>query len=338
MGGLVAGCPVRTVWVGPIGGDSASGEGNTCAGQCVPLGPYEEGWTEPALLWIGDPSKAPNCPKSAPVGQDVGFADPNAPNPCGACACDPPAGSCTLSTTWAAHNTATCSAAPGSVATSFNAAPGWDGACTTANAIAGGALCKGLACVQSLSIDPLTITESGCTSRVEPALIPKDSSTSWGTLARVCRGHASGECGDPSELCTPSATLPHADATSQAFALCVSHEGDLECSGTYSVRHVFYESLVDNRTCTPCECGAPTGSVCKALVSAFSDGSCSSLIGSYTIDATKTACFDVLPAGQPLGSKSADEPVFAPGACPPSGGATIGEVILTDPRTFCCLP
>jgi hypothetical protein len=173
---------------------------------------------------------------------------------------------------------------------------------------------------------------------VEQALIPKDSSTSWGRLARVCRGHAQGECGDPSELCTPSATLTKADATSESFALCVSHEGDLECSGTYSVRHVFYKGLVDNRTCTQCECGLPAGSTCKALVSAYSDGDCSSLVGSFTIDATAQQCFGIAPSGSALGSKSADEPVFAPGACTASGGATMGDVIPTDPRTFCCLP
>lgn len=338
VGGLAAGCPVETVLIGPSGGGGAGGAGNTCAGQCVPLGPYEAGWTEPALLWMGDPAKAPDCPERAPVGEVAGFADPHLTNLCGKCACDPPSGGCTIPTTWTAHTTATCSAAPGSVATSFNAFAGWDGSCTPVNAIPAGQQCNGSACVQSLSIDPLTILEGACAPHVEPVLVPASGSEPWGTVARVCRGHAPGECGDPSELCTPMACLADAAQTVEPFALCLSHEGDVACSGAYSVRHVVYKSLVDNRTCSPCACEAPAGSTCKALVSTYSDGSCTLLVGSNTIDATGPQCFGIAPLGSALGSKSADEPVYAPGACQASGGATIGDVIPTDARTFCCLP
>jgi hypothetical protein len=334
-GGLLAGC-FEVSYVGP--NDSAIAPGNPCGGQCVPLGPYEAGWTEPALLWMGDPTMTPECPDRAPVSEVVGFTDPTAPSPCGTCACGAPSGTCTIPTTWTAHNAATCSAGPGSVATSFDAFAGWDGSCTKINAIPANKTCNGTACVQSISIAPLTISESACAPSVEPAVVPKDISSPWGTLARVCRGHAPGECGDPSELCTPSVTLASAAASSESFAQCLSHEGDVACSGAYSVKHVFYKNLVDNRTCSPCACDAPTGSTCTALVSAYSDGTCSSLVGTNTVDATKDACFDVLPAGQALLSKSVEAPVYAPGACQPSGGDITGEVIPTDPTTFCCLP
>jgi hypothetical protein len=207
------------------------------------------------------------------------------------------------------------------------------------NAIPAGKICNGSACVQSLSIDPLVISESGCAPRVEPVVVPKNSSLPWGTLARVCRGHAPGECGDPRELCTPAATATTAAPTSDnSFAQCVSRDGDVTCSGAYTVKHVFYRSFVDNRTCAPCACDAPTGSTCTATMTAYEDGACKKPIASNQIDATELQCYPIAPAGSALGSKSADAPVYAPGACQASGGDTLGEATPTEATTFCCLP
>jgi hypothetical protein len=231
-----------------------------------------------------------------------------------------------------------CPAPPGAKATSFDAFAGWDGSCTTVNAIPAGKLCNGSACVQSLSIAPLVLNETACVSHLEPVVVPKNSTVPWGTLARVCRGHAPGECGDPRELCTPAATATNDAPTSDSFAQCVSRDGDVTCSGAYTVKHVFYRSFVDNRTCAPCACDAPTGSTCTATINVFEDGACKTPLLSAQIDATETACYPIFPVGSALGSKSVDTPVYAPGACQASGGDTMGEATPTDATTFCCLP
>ncbi len=163
--------------------------------------------------------------------------------------------------------------------------------------------------------------------------MPRSYVVSWGTGGRVCRGHEAGDCADPGALCAP-----RADPRSQGFVQCVSHEGDKECPSAYVVKHVLYQDVVDNRTCTPCACEALTGSTCKALVSIFSDGACSSLVGSYQIDATDVSCHDIFPIGTALGSKSASEAEYTAGSCPPSGGDVLGEATPSEPTTFCCLP
>jgi hypothetical protein len=56
------------------------------------------------------------------------------------------------------------------------------------------------------------------------------------------------------------------------------------------------------------------------------------------IDATGPACFDILPSGQALGSKLAEEPVYVHGACQVSGGEPVGDAVAVDPLTYCCLP
>ena len=124
LGCLLGGCGEQTVWMGEASG--AGGAGATCAGQCVPLGPYEPGWTEPALLWRGNLSEAPDCPGSAPIAENVGFADLGASNPCSACQCERPTGTCVLSSTLTAYNTSPIVPwPPGTVATSFDAPAGW---------------------------------------------------------------------------------------------------------------------------------------------------------------------------------------------------------------------
>jgi hypothetical protein len=48
-------------------------------------------------------------------------------------------------------------------------------------------------------------------------------------------------------------------------------------------------------------------------------------------------CANVVP-GSGLGSKSAAVVDIDAGSCPPIGGEPIGEVVPTEPATFCCGP
>ena len=313
---------------GGTGGDATgtAGAGGGCAGQCAPLAPGE--WLGPLLLWIGKEGEAPECPPTAPVRGSPVFDDLNAPTACGACKCDAPSGSCALPTSLTAYNSASCPA--GAVPTPFYAPAGWDGSCTTANAIPAKLMCLGGNCVQALTIAPLALTEEPCAVGMEPvaAKLPY----TWGTMARSCHGLSSGSCASPSEICAP--------AVEPGFAQCLVRNGDKECPEAYSVKHVFHDSFSDTRACTPCACSAPIGGTCTALVSVFSDGACSqpSLVVAGTIDATGSACLDVLPSGQALLSKAATPPVYSPGVCQVSGGEPMGQALPEEPSTYCCLP
>ena len=302
--------------------------GAACPGQCVPLGPVE--WLGPALLWIGKQGEAPECPPSAPVEGSPMFDNLNAPTACGACKCDAPLGTCTLSTTLTAASAQCPGTALGVAHTSFDAPAGWDGSCTAANPIPANQKCNGVNCVQSLTIAPLTLTEEPCGVSTDPvaAKLP----FTWGTVARSCRGVAYGPCATPSEVCAP--------AVETGFAQCLVQKGDNECPSTYPDKHLLYKGFADTRACTPCACSAPVGGACSALVSVFKDGACSpaSLVGSNSVDATVPTCYDVSPSGQALGSKLATAPVYSPGVCQVSGGEPMGEVVPEEPSTFCCLP
>lgn len=48
-----------------------------------------------------------------------------------------------------------------------------------------------------------------------------------------------------------------------------------------------------------------------------------------------TKCFPLM-SSVALAGKSADVLEYKPGACEPSGGELIGDVVLANERTFCC--
>ncbi|MFS8070924.1 MAG: hypothetical protein ACMG6S_31540 [Byssovorax sp.] len=306
-------------------GGAGGGGGSDCPGQCVPLGPGE--WLGPMLLWIGKEGEAPECPPSAPIQGSPMFADLTAPNVCGTCECDAPAGSCALPTTLTAASSMCAGDGPGVPHTAFDAPAGWSGDCTAESPIPANQKCNGVNCVQSLTIAPLTLTEAPCGVSTTP--VASKLPYTWGAVAQSCHGLTSGTCAAPSEICAP-AVLP-------GFEQCLYQVGDRECPAAYSERHVFYYGVEDTRACTPCACGEPVGSTCTAFVSAFTDGSCSSPVVAGTVDASGPKCLDVL-SGVALGSKLATAPVYAPGVCQASGGAAIGGAVPEEPSTFCCLP
>ncbi len=156
---------------------------------------------------------------------------------------------------------------------------------------------------------------------------------SWTTAALACRGMPTSGfgCSDPGQTCVPSAVPPE-------FSLCIYHEGDVACPNSYSDKHVVYAGVDDQRTCSPCACGAPIGSACTAALSVFKDGACSvPLLGSAPISSSDSACFDLVPAGLPLGSKTITALSYQAGTCLPSGGDPSGTVEPAGAATFCCL-
>jgi hypothetical protein len=233
-----------------------------------------------------------------------------------------------LPTTLTANSDTCTTLGPSTVQTPFDAPLGWDGGCTTANAIDGGALCNGGSCVVSLTIAAPTVAASDCTA-IQPAT-PAAPPTSSYVVA--CVGDVGGAGACPTDFhCLPPGT---------GFHVCVAALGDDDCPGSpYTEKHLSFTGTQDGRSCSQCKCGAPSGGKCTARISIYPDSACASSKG-YTLgsDSTMSAWCDDLPAG-PLGSKSATVSMDEPGSCQPAdGGAPIGSVTQTGTTTFCCIP
>jgi hypothetical protein len=307
--------------------------GATCDGTCVPVSPA--GWSETVLLWHGALVDQPPCPSWAPAQNREGNADlTSTPASCVACACQPPTGTCALPAKITASNAPTC-AAPGNISLSFDPPAGWAGECTQSNAIPAGVLCGGVPCVQSVSIEPLILTETGCMPTIPtppaPPPGPGDSPT-WSTVAITCGSDHHGQCSDPGDTCAPN--LP---PLPPGFQICVSAFGDQQCEEGFPDKHVFYRDFHDGRSCTPCACDAPSGGTCTGAISVFDGSVCSGLLLTLDVANDGKKCSGLVP-GSGLASKSAGPLTYSAGVCPPSGGEPTGALEPITPKTFCCRP
>ncbi|TKC90554.1 hypothetical protein [Polyangium fumosum] len=302
-----------------------------CLGDCAPFRPGD--FSLPVLAYVGpNDGTAPDCPDTAPVEQFVWHDDIQIPpKPCGPCSCGPSIGACSLPSSVTAH-AAPCTPPEGTIATPTNPPEAWEGSCTAEGAIPEDLACGGsLPCVQSITIGPLAITDELCVP-VDGAESPTQSSTvpTWGIIARVCEGSAFGQC-LADEHCVPA---PVGD-----YQQCVQRLGIHDCPAEeYTVRHVLFEAFQDERVCTPCTCGTPSGSYCKANLSFYPDGSCNEAPLTASASSLKSTCFDVNPSGQAIAAKSATVPTYHAGICQASGGELSGDVQLLGPRTLCCRP
>ncbi|MEP7127035.1 MAG: hypothetical protein ABJE95_39245 [Byssovorax sp.] len=316
----------------PDAGTDASDAGKDplCNGNCVPRSP--SGWSEPVLLWMGAvTAPPPQCPTWAPQRYVAGHADLTSPPiACGACSCDPPAGSCALPVALTASS-AICNVA-GNFSTSFDPPNAWTGACTTANAIPGGKLCGGVPCTQSLTIAPVTMIEGACTPTLASLPAAPSGPPFWNTVAHTCEGESSGTCSNPGDTCAPVVPPP------PDFAVCIGIAGDRTCPDEFSDKHLVFDHFDDARSCSACTCAAPSGGMCSSMISYFTDGACSAVINMETITSTAQSFCYSLPPGAALGSKSAGPLTHTPGVCPPSGGDPLGSGEPVEPTTFCCRP
>jgi hypothetical protein len=310
----------------------------TCDGRCIPaaMAPF----VGPVLFWTG-PSPDPastilTCPEKAPL-KGWWYADLEAsPITCGACSCEPSAGSCTLPETLTA-NSAVCPGADSMAAHfSFDPPAGWTGACTAMDALQAGKLCDGLPCVESLTIEPLKVTHGVCAT-VEAAPAQPPPEPMWGTASILCQGAPFTGAG-----CNVSGTVCALEAA-PGFSHCVYQAGVVGCTldfAPYTEQHLVYKDKIDTRHCTACSCTPSEGDACTASVSIFKDDACAvPLPFTVPLDALGPKCFD-LPKGIGLGSKSASSPVYVPGTCQPGGGEPAGS-IDADPATaltLCCIP
>jgi len=126
---------------------------------------------------------------------------------------------------------------------------------------------------------------------------------------------------------------------------CVAREGKYdECPGNYNEvgpRWYYKDNPIDDRGCSECACGAPKDGICKGSLRVYSDESCTNELNSNPIGSTGPGCWDLIPPGPALGSKTISNLSYVPGKCAVAGGVPIGAVIPNDDAnsgavTFCC--
>jgi hypothetical protein len=303
--------------------------GVECNGACVPAVVDSFGWSPvPFVFWQGslvDLATA-QCPSYAKIPSQLYYATPDqTPLSCPACACEPSTGACALPVAITLGASTMCPSDTDDAGVPFDPPSGWDGGCTTNDAIAA-VDCDGGPCLAT--VGPVAPINAACA----PTQAVATKIVTWRTAAFGCAGDTNhGTCSNPSDVCTPAAP--------PGFSICVSREGDesiIDCPEGYPARNIYYLGGEDDRGCAACECGPPQGDSCSSsLVSFYADDTCSMQVGAVTATSAGPMCVSI-PAGSSLGSKQASAPIYSAGTCPASGGEPIGSVQSTYPITVCC--
>jgi hypothetical protein len=306
-------------------------KGAACDGICAPKPP--PGWSRPFLLWTGAPGSAPPCPASAPHTILMnGYADLVAPPAtCSACTCSTPSGTCgapdnvAVSSGACPYDPATDTRTPLHIPTAGSEA------CTPTTKLPPTASCNGKPCAHSVTVGPLPLNEGACAPNkltqndVPPAV--------WSLEAQGC---ASDEA--PCDACSaPGTTCVPPQEERDGRALCAFTFGDEACFTPWEDKRLFYRSVVDSRSCSPCGCGAATGSRCEGRLTLFQDGACKApLVTTAMTSAEQPACRTFDKASPAIGSMKLSTASYIPGACPATGGAPVGIAKGAAPVTVCC--
>ncbi len=288
----------------------------TCAGLCV--NPAPEGFDGPALLWVGRTVDEPQCPANAPSTVYVGHKSPDIPFACHPCRCSEPA--CALSD---GLRTATSLRCDGAELGQQDARDILSGTCVVPS--------------EALASDRKSLLlgsprMSSCEPSIEPPPVPLLVSQ-WYRSGKACSGTL------PEDTCiSPKTCVPAAEEEQQQnFSQCIMHlgEGEVTCPQDYPENVVLYNSLRDERRCTPCACGPPEGGACSLILLSFRDEACSEVLTAGVASSKDAGCLTPVPGVQPKSMKAVWH-VNNPGRCEPRGGEVDGEIILTGPSTFCC--
>jgi hypothetical protein len=122
------------------------------------------------------------------------------------------------------------------------------------------------------------------------------------------------------------------------FSRCVFQEGEqVACPAEYPEKRTFYGGFEADLECTPCSCGEPEGSECRAYFEACIFGDCSGGTGRWVwlgLNGCTTSLNGLVSHG--LDGMKADMKVNEPGSCAPAGGSPVGQASPAIATTFCC--
>jgi hypothetical protein len=212
------------------------------------------------------------------------------------------------------YNSATCGTSVSCAADML--APG---ACTTVNEMS--------KCVGAVTLDITLLAGTSTMGSCAAQLTRNVPAYSWGVQARGCVSTvapAQVDCAS-GQVCAPK------PEPGFGAKLCISHAGDVACpGGGYGVKHLYYTSVADTRTCSDCTCAAPTGGSCSfSLVGyASSDSSCTGNAVTYL---PGTKCAGVQQPGDMRLTMAPTAGSCAAGTSSPTGTAT-----PAGPVTVCC--
>lgn len=313
-------------------------------GVCVPdpNGTGAISWANvPISLWIGPVDQVPTkCPDaSVPTEKFRGFDQLVAPPAtCSPCACGPSEGTCSGVPETLELRAGTC-AQSGVMTVPFDAPANWDGSCTNADMIAAGAKCP----AGSQTLCTQSIHSSALPAPTDEACKPSESvpsfalETSWEIGGLACTGNT-----QPQTCGTTSLTTYCVNDPGPAWLHCTYRDGVHEqCPDNYQhSRYVLYpKEPIDDRGCSACSCGAPTGSACVGGLRLSTGSVCGTDLVTVQVVSTSDICYDFAAPGKAIGSKAIVNREYAPGVCAASGGQAIGSAKpdVTNAVTFCCM-
>ena len=282
-------------------GESSSGDASCDAGAtCVADVPG--GWQGPVLLY-DDAGEPPVCPGAAPqVVHDLG-AGLVADNATCTCECGDPTGlSC---------GPATLTARGDNCFSILFDPPNWQ--------LADGSCVPIFAAHEAFNLSNPTLQGAGSCAEIIDEDVPP---AAFDRNVRGCEAVA--EAGECDGVCAP-------ETDGDYDQICIYFEGDVACPGdVYTERTVAHEGIADDRGCSECTCGDPTGT-CEgqAFLTDFDCGAGAVFLGNVNAGGCGVA------SGPPSHAQYSAE---IDAECAPSGGDPEGEATPTDTVTFCCLP
>ena len=296
------------------------------AGACTCFEAPAFGWTGPVSL-ASAPNLAtlPSCGGAYAADAFAGHAGLTAPATCPACTCGDPTGVTCDPPLHVMHDRCASPACGWSSTTPIDAQ-----ACNAITFDNPGGACTAIHAIQVPASTP-----SGGTCAPAPAAIAAVEAT-WSDEARACSaaGVSQGKC-TTGQVCAWDAEAGH--------KLCVWQKGDKECPASpsvYAEKHLYYGGIDDQRLCSACACGAPSGGTCSGSIEVFAQGATS--CGGTPASTAPTGTCTTLAASVTAGG-AALPLKWAPGTavgrtCAASGGAPSGSAAPADPTTFCCIP
>lgn len=312
-------------------------DGSTCAARdsaCVPVPP--SGWAGPVALWQGAATQAaPSCPRGYSARSGLLHADLQVGSVtchchCGTAseqACGPSsvtlfadADSCTQSYATVSIAQAQC------IDIDKRACDG-----VGRNGSLPSLLCPPIGAVFGIHATAPSPTGGSCA--------PKTSSTiaasRWATTARICSMTGSGDEGAAlDDVSTPpTPTAPY------RTGLCVYRVGDpppATCPADYpSGPLLYFSGLSDTRTCSACQCGAPSGGSCEGILRVFAHSGCSGPVDTTAYSAG-SGCLVGSLFDSP-NSVTTDLTVTDPGECEVEIPPRIeGDLSATGATAVCC--
>lgn len=300
---------------------------------CVPTAP--SGWQGPYAAFDGLSDAAPSCGGATPSEILTGFRNPSAaPVQCSACGTTPPPLNqigCCSNTSVTRYGSAGCT---GTNLGTTSLSP--DGQATCTNVLAGAASAR-----FQLSICPASGSFNGgvqCSVTTQAVATMRPPAT-WENLGRLCGAPASAAAGcAPSAVCLPR---PPAGFSSK---MCVWHDGNVPCEGTsFTARRVYYDDVVDTRTCSSCVAGNVSGTLtCTPSILACTDACCETGSSTtFSTPSTGSICASPTNGYVDLGWARTSTTSIANATCgASSGGAPTGGVTADNATatTVCCLP